>query len=78
MGQRCVHYTKRDNGTRVLYAPNQCYWSQYENNPLFVFICNMIRVQSLITMCLLNFRYLNFRDDENTKLYICIRQAPHL
>ena len=38
----------------------------------------MIRVQSLITMCLLNFRYLNFRDDENTKLYICIRMAPHL
>ena len=25
MGQRCVHYTERDNGTRVLYAPNQCY-----------------------------------------------------
>ena len=24
MGQRCVHYTERDNGTRVLYAPNQC------------------------------------------------------
>ena len=23
MGQRCVHYTERDNGTRVLYAPNQ-------------------------------------------------------
>ena len=25
MGQRCVHYTERDNGTRVLYAPNQYY-----------------------------------------------------
>ena len=25
MGQRCVHYTERDNGTRVLYAPNQCH-----------------------------------------------------
>ena len=25
MGQRCVHYTERVNGTRVLYAPNQCY-----------------------------------------------------
>ena len=24
MRQRCVHYTERDNGTRVLYAPNQC------------------------------------------------------
>ena len=24
MGQRCVHYTERDNGTRVLYAPNEC------------------------------------------------------
>ena len=23
MGQRCVHYTERDNGTLVLYAPNQ-------------------------------------------------------
>ena len=23
MEQRCVHYTERDNGTRVLYAPNQ-------------------------------------------------------
>ena len=25
MGQRCVHYTERDNGTHVLYAPNQWY-----------------------------------------------------
>ena len=41
-------------------------------------ICNMICVQSLITRCLLNFRYLNFRDGENTKVYICIRLAPHL
>ena len=24
MGQRYVHYTERDNGTRVLYAHNQC------------------------------------------------------
>ena len=23
MGQRCVHYTEPDNGTHVLYAPNQ-------------------------------------------------------
>ena len=23
MGQKCVHYTERHNGTRVLYAPNQ-------------------------------------------------------
>ena len=29
MGQRCVHYTERDNGTRVLYAPNQCYIRAY-------------------------------------------------
>ena len=32
MGQRCVHYTERDNGTRVLYAPNQCLW--YNENLL--------------------------------------------
>ena len=26
MGQRCVHYTEPDNGTRVLYAHNQWGW----------------------------------------------------
>ena len=26
MEQRCVHYTEPDNGSSVLYAPNQWYW----------------------------------------------------
>ena len=30
MGQRCVHNTERDNGTHVLYAPNQCIY--YKKN----------------------------------------------
>ena len=33
MGQRCVHYTERDNGTRVLYAPNQ--WNVDRRNNIF-------------------------------------------
>ena len=32
MGQRCVHYTERDNGTRVLYAPNECTDVSCDNN----------------------------------------------
>ena len=40
MGQRCVHCTERDNGTRVLYAPNQCdflfaFLGDRENNTIF-------------------------------------------
>ena len=29
MGQRWVHYTERDNGTRVLYAPNQWLYAYF-------------------------------------------------
>ena len=36
MGQRCVHYTERDNGTRVLYAPNQ--WWQLCSKMFYLFL----------------------------------------
>ena len=38
MGQRCVHYTERDNGTRVLYAPNQWIRGGIEDNSKIIFL----------------------------------------
>ena len=40
MGQRCVHYIERDNGTRVLYAPNQCEKVDKEKDFGLFCICN--------------------------------------